>query len=233
MTTLDLSPLEKACSALQCALMRAQAVPEDEELRDASTQRFEFTFELARKMTKRRSWLDLPSTDELEGASYRTLIRIAAQQGLVDEVSAWPVFRDKRNIPSRTYDDRKRMRSMRSIRALHAPQRPGACGCEHSGTGMLELKPAELEPIRSILRQRLPGRKVLAFGSRVTGLARRHSDLDLVVLDDELISDQTWAELRADFDDSNLPMRVDLSRWHDLPESFRREMRRQAILITD
>jgi len=38
--------------------------------------------------------------------------------------------------------------------------------------------------VRDILHRSVPNRSVWAFGSRVTGKARRYSDLDLVVMGD-------------------------------------------------
>lgn len=104
---LNLTALEKALAALERALSRHAADPLDEELRDACIQRFEFTYELAWKMLKRRMELDLPSPQELDGMSYRTLIRMGAEQGLIDDVPAWFVYRDKRNLTSHTYDAAK------------------------------------------------------------------------------------------------------------------------------
>lgn len=104
---LDLTAFEKALAALDRGLVRALAAPQDEELRDACIQRFEFTFELAWKMLKRRLELDLPNPTELDGMSYRTLFRVGAEQGLIDDVPAWFVYREKRNITSHTYDAAK------------------------------------------------------------------------------------------------------------------------------
>jgi nucleotidyltransferase substrate binding protein (TIGR01987 family) len=104
MTTLDISPLERALAALRRGLMRWRADPSDEELRDACIQRFEFTFELCWKMLKRRLELDLPNAAEVDGMSFRALMRAGAEQGLVADVTPWWVYRDKRNITSHTYD---------------------------------------------------------------------------------------------------------------------------------
>lgn len=104
---LDLSSFQRALDSLDRGLSRSQGAPGDEELRDACIQRFEFTFELAWKMLKRRLMLDLPNTTELEGMNYRALIRIGAEQGLIQEVTAWFVYRDKHNITSHTYDPAK------------------------------------------------------------------------------------------------------------------------------
>lgn len=105
--TLDLSSFEKALASLQRALRRSEAEPADEELRDACIQRFEFTFELAWKMLKRRLELDLPSTAELDSLSYRGLMRVAPEQGLVADPRAWFDYRDQRNLTSHTYNAAK------------------------------------------------------------------------------------------------------------------------------
>jgi nucleotidyltransferase substrate binding protein (TIGR01987 family) len=96
-----------ALAALERGLARAVPMPEDEELRDACIQRFEFTFELAWKMLKRRLEMDMPSIDVVDGMNYRSLIRTGAEYGLINDVPAWFVYRDKRNITSHTYDAAK------------------------------------------------------------------------------------------------------------------------------
>lgn len=107
MMNLDLSPFANALASLERALHRAQSSPQDDELRDATIQRFEYTFELAWKMLRRRLMLDLPSSDEAAGANYRALIRLGAQAGLLVEVAPWFVYRDMRNLTSHTYDQKK------------------------------------------------------------------------------------------------------------------------------
>ena len=104
---LDLTSLQRALAALVRGLTRWGATPAAEELRDACIQRFEFTFELAWKMLKRRLEIDLPNAAEVDGMTYRTLIRVGAEQGLIGDVAAWFVYRDKRNITSHTYDAEK------------------------------------------------------------------------------------------------------------------------------
>jgi len=107
MSQLDLTPLAKALAALQRGLVRWQALPGDEELRDACIQRFEFTFELCWKMLKRRLELDAPNAAEVDALSFRGLIRAGAEQGLLAEPERWWVYRDRRNITSHTYDEAK------------------------------------------------------------------------------------------------------------------------------
>jgi nucleotidyltransferase substrate binding protein (TIGR01987 family) len=104
---LDLTPLTKALAALDRGLARWTATPSDEELRDACIQRFEFTYELSWKMLKRRLQMDLPDAQAVDGMTWRTLLRTGAEQGLVDNLDAWMLYREKRNITSHTYDAAK------------------------------------------------------------------------------------------------------------------------------
>ncbi len=104
---LDLSPLQKALAALDRGLVRWTAAPQDEELRDACIQRFEFTFELSWKMLRRRLQMDLPNAQEVDAMAWRALIRAGAVAGLIGDVDPWFVYREKRNISSHTYDAAK------------------------------------------------------------------------------------------------------------------------------
>lgn len=65
-----------------------------------------------------------------------------------------------------------------------------------------------------IIHRRLPDARVWVYGSRATGRARRYSDLDLM-LDNggQPIPGAVLGHLDADFDESSLPIIVDL---HDM-----------------
>ncbi len=101
---LDFASLSKAFEALRRAYLRSQAMPQDEELRDACIQRFEFSFELAWKMIKRRLERDLANPAELDGMSFKALMRLASEATLVRTLPNWWVFREMRNLSSHTYD---------------------------------------------------------------------------------------------------------------------------------
>jgi len=62
-------------------------------------------------MLKRRLQLDLPNAQAVDSMTWRELIRAGAEQGLIRDVDAWMIYRDKRNITSHTYDEAKAMRS--------------------------------------------------------------------------------------------------------------------------
>lgn len=104
----DLSSLRLALASLRRALARWDASQgQDEELRDACIQRFEYSFELSWKMLKRRLEIDLPDAHSVDAMSFRDLVRTGAERGLLPDVDAWMVFRDKRNITSHTYNAAK------------------------------------------------------------------------------------------------------------------------------
>lgn len=96
---------------------------------------------------------------------------------------------------------------------------------------MLDLAPEHLRLVQRLLAERLPAREVRAFGSRVRGRAKPASDLDLVVMGEERIPDLVQAELRADFDESDLPFRVDVLAWRDAPPGLREIIVREGVEI--
>ncbi len=86
---------------------------------------------------------------------------------------------------------------------------------------MLELSPEQLRIAREILHRRVPGLPVWAFGSRVTGKARKYSDLDLAVGGDQPLSLAVLAEMEHDFSESDLAFRVDIVDWASASEEFK------------
>ncbi len=105
--TLDISSFESALSSFERAVVRAKGAPEDEELRDAVIQRFEYTYELAWKMMKREIIRTSPSKLEIEQITFKDRFRLAAQKGLIDAPEPWFDFREKRNMTSHVYDSGK------------------------------------------------------------------------------------------------------------------------------
>jgi nucleotidyltransferase substrate binding protein (TIGR01987 family) len=104
---LDFSSFEKALVSLQSVLERSRTVPDDDDIRDACIQRFEYTYELAYKMLKRQLEQELPSSEELDHLPFKELIRLGAERGLITDPLRWFDYRDKRNITSHTYDEAK------------------------------------------------------------------------------------------------------------------------------
>ncbi|QOX80550.1 nucleotidyltransferase substrate binding protein [Trichlorobacter lovleyi] len=104
---LDFSSYEKALASLQRVLERSRTMPDDEDIRDACIQRFEYTYELAYKMLKRQLEQELPSSEELDHLPFKELIRVGAERGLIADPQRWFDYRDKRNLTSHTYDEAK------------------------------------------------------------------------------------------------------------------------------
>lgn len=85
----------------------------------------------------------------------------------------------------------------------------------------LDLAPDHLSQVKRILGRTPPGISVWAFGSRVTGRAKRFSDLDLALVADKPVPRETIWALRESFSESDLPFRVDIVDLAAVPSGFR------------
>ena len=92
------------------------------------------------------------------------------------------------------------------------------------------LPPKHLDLVLSLTRAHLPGVEVWGYGSRVRGNPRRYSDLDLVAFTEPGQSSQA-NDLREAFEESDLPIRVDLFLWDELPDSFHREIEKEYAVL--
>jgi len=90
---------------------------------------------------------------------------------------------------------------------------------------MINVEAAHRQIIKGILDHRIPAFEVRAFGSRVSGTAKPYSDLDLVVMSQTKLPREVLYGLRDDFEESELPYRIDLLDWNRLSPEFK-----QAIL---
>lgn len=93
----------------------------------------------------------------------------------------------------------------------------------------MDLKPEHLGIVCDILARHLPGREVQLFGSRANGAAKPYSDIDLVIMGDEVLPVTTMRILRDAFDDSDLPFQVDLVEWAGTSEKFRKVIETTAL----
>jgi nucleotidyltransferase substrate binding protein (TIGR01987 family) len=104
---IDFTSFESALGSLKKAVDRATGAPDDEEVRDAVIQRFEYTFELAWKMIKRQLEVESAIPSEIDTLSFRSLMREAAEKGMIQSFEPWMVYREQRNITSHTYSQEK------------------------------------------------------------------------------------------------------------------------------
>jgi nucleotidyltransferase substrate binding protein (TIGR01987 family) len=102
-----LGPLRRTIGALQEALFTYQSRTTDESLRvllrDATIQRFEFTFEVAWKTLKR--FLEENSIEPIDRLTNRQLFRLGFEQGLLRDSAAWMLYLGRRNLTSHVYSE--------------------------------------------------------------------------------------------------------------------------------
>lgn len=94
------------------------------------------------------------------------------------------------------------------------------------------INPEDLKIVQQILKKHLPSSAtVRVFGSRVTGTNKKFSDLDLAINADPPLSLSTMADLLHDFEESNLPYKVDIVDWSTIDESFKEIIRQNSIVL--
>lgn len=103
----------------------------------------------------------------------------------------------------------------------------------HSDAHTLDLPQKYLERVKELLRTYVPDAEVWAYGSRVSGGSHSSSDLDLVLRNAVSPDEETpgAGNLKEAFIESDLPIRVDVTDWARIPESFRREIDRAHVVI--
>lgn len=69
--------------------------------------------------------------------------------------------------------------------------------------------------------------KAMVFGSRSKNTAKKFSDLDLVIL--EPLEKRLFICIKNDFEESNLPYKVDLILWNELDQSFQNHIKNDLI----
>ena len=95
----------------------------------------------------------------------------------------------------------------------------------------IDLNPNHLATVKSILAEHVPECEVRAFGSRATWTAKDYSDLDLAIVGEGPLDRRTLGRLKEAFEESDLPMRVDVLDWHSISESFRGVIERGSEVI--
>ncbi len=94
----------------------------------------------------------------------------------------------------------------------------------------IDITGQQLTLVLALLERHLPNTEAWAYGSRVKWTSRPQSDLDLVVFATEEQRRQVEV-LRQAFDESDLPFRVDLFVWDEVPVSFHREIEEEHVSL--
>ena len=95
----------------------------------------------------------------------------------------------------------------------------------------IDLNPNHLATVKAILAEHVPECEVRAFGSRATWTAKDYSDLDLAVVGEGDMDWQTLGRLKEAFEESDLPMRVDVLDWHTISDGFRKVIERDYVTL--
>ena len=98
---------------------------------------------------------------------------------------------------------------------------------------MIDLNPNHLATVERILAEHVPECEVRAFGSRATWTAKDYSDLDLAIVGAGPLGWRTFGRLKEAFEESDLPMRVDVLDWYDIAESFRKVIERNYVVVQE
>lgn len=100
-------------------------------------------------------------------------------------------------------------------------------------TLILDVKPRHREELERLLRERLPGVEVWAYGSRVNGKGHEGSDLDLALRGPGLrpIPLDALSGLREALSDSTIPFLVEARDWARMPERFHDEIERSHVVV--
>ena len=96
---------------------------------------------------------------------------------------------------------------------------------------MIDLAPHHLETVRRILATHVPGCEVRAFGSRAKWEGQDYSDLDLAVVCGDEESGRAIEHLKQAFEDSDLPIRVDVLDWNAIAENFRKAIESECVVV--
>lgn len=116
MNRLDFTSLRKATATLAKALDTSKLRPKDEFVRDASIQRFEYTYELCVKSLRRQLTAMSDSPSEVNAPGYRDMIRMGVERALIKSEVRWFGYRELRNITSHVYDPAKARKVFSGLR---------------------------------------------------------------------------------------------------------------------
>ena len=90
----------------------------------------------------------------------------------------------------------------------------------------IDLSEQHLMTVRSILQTTVPSVEAFAFGSRVRELnsvskVKKHSDVDIALEPAHPLGWRVLADVREAFEESDLPMRVDVIDWSVCTDDFK------------
>ena len=95
----------------------------------------------------------------------------------------------------------------------------------------IDLTAEQRKTVLALLERYLPNTTAWVYGSRAKWSSRPQSDLDMVVFT-TLEQNSRVSNLREAFEESNLPFRVDLFVWNDVPELMQKKIEDDHVVVT-
>lgn len=96
----------------------------------------------------------------------------------------------------------------------------------------VDIMPEHYALVTHILKCHLPPTAMVwVFGSRAKGTARPYSDLDLLIDAGQPLSLSVRANLAYDFDESNLPYKVDIVDNATIDNAFRTTIEAERVIF--
>ncbi len=96
---------------------------------------------------------------------------------------------------------------------------------------MINLSEKHLHIVQSILSRYIPGAEVWVFGSRITQCFKPYSDLDIVIRQCEGINQKQLFLLMDAFEESDLPIKVDVLDWESVDVGFQKVILRNYEVL--
>lgn len=96
----------------------------------------------------------------------------------------------------------------------------------------IDITPDQRKILLDLLNDYLPDVTVWVYGSRIKGTARPQSDLDLAVFT-SAEQKRSVAALKEALEESQLPFRVDLFVWDEIPAQFRDNIQQSHVILVN
>ena len=96
---------------------------------------------------------------------------------------------------------------------------------------MINASEKELEIIKNIIKKYLPNCEVRVFGSRITKKFKKFSDIDMALVSPNKIDTLALAHIKLDFEDSDLPYRVDILDWNTISPEFKKVIEKKYEVL--
>ena len=96
----------------------------------------------------------------------------------------------------------------------------------------IDITAEQRKTVLVLLQRHLPNTTAWVYGSRAQWTTRPQSDLDMVVFATPEQNSRV-SDLREAFEESNLPFRVDLFVWDEVPEQFREQIEAEHVVLVE